>query len=179
MNSRQSVSKFISRDLYNVAIASFPSRRVRNLWIRSQFGVVGESAVVCLRVRFLEPGGICLGDRSVVGSDSLLDGRGGLTIGSDVDIAPSCQIWTLEHDPNSSTHAVREGSVVVGDHTWIASRSTILPGVTIGRGAVVAAGSVVVKDVGERQMVGGSPAKHIGWRDNPLTYKLSYGGRFR
>ncbi len=69
--------------------------------------------------------------------------------------------------------------MAVGDHAWIGSRATLIPGVTIGRGAVVAAGSVVVRDVAEREMVGGNPAQTIGWRDNPLTYELKFGGRFR
>lgn len=59
----------------------------------------------------------------------------------DVDIGTHTHIWTLEHDPIDSGHSTRTGSVTIEDHVWIASRVTILPGVTIGRGAVVAAGA--------------------------------------
>jgi maltose O-acetyltransferase len=50
----------------------------------------------------------------------------------------------------------------------------ILPGVTIARGAVVAAGAVVTKDVGERMIVAGCPAKQIGLRDADLNYQIDY-----
>jgi len=52
-------------------------------------------------------------------------------------------------------------SVLIGDRVWIGSRNVILPGVTIGDNAVIAAGSVVVKDVAPNTLVAGNPAKHI------------------
>jgi acetyltransferase-like isoleucine patch superfamily enzyme len=91
-----------------------------------------------------------------------------------VDIAPFVQIWTQEHDPNSPTHAGRGGPVHIGDHCWIAAGVTILPGVDIGEGAVVSAGSVVTRDVEPWTMVGGVPAKLIGSRAQNTQYKLRY-----
>ncbi len=61
----------------------------------------------------------------------------------------------------------------IGDYVFIGPRAIILPGVKIGRGAVVAAGAVVTKDVPEFSIVGGVPAKQIGERKNKnLTYRL-------
>jgi maltose O-acetyltransferase len=96
-----------------------------------------------------------------------------------VDIGTHTHIWTLEHDPSDPLHGTKAGPVTIEDHVWISSRVTVLPGVTIGRGAVVAAGAVVTKDVPERAIVAGVPAKVIGQRDNPLTYRLSFNPRFR
>ncbi len=176
---RTGLQKVAGRDLFNVAVTSVPSRRVRRIWLKRILGNLGSSSSVCLRVRLLEPQGIAIGDRTVIGPDCYLDGRSGLTIESDVDIAPGCHIWTLEHDPNSPSHGVKGKPVVIRDHVWIASRATILPGVTIGRGAVVGSGSVVTSDVGDNEIVAGIPAKTIGRRDNALEYRLSFGGRFR
>ena len=88
-------------------------------------------------------------------------------------------IWTLEHDPDDDRHATKSGAVVIEDHVWIATRVTILPGIKIGRGAVVAAGSVVTKDVESMAIVAGVPAKKIAVRKNSLEYKLDYSPRFR
>ena len=103
----------------------------------------------------------------------LLDGRGGkLIIGNNVDIAQETNIWTLQHDVNDLNHISIGADVVIEDYVWIASRVTILPGVRIGRGAVVACNSVVTRNVPAMEIVGGIPAKKIGIRTNSLQYKL-------
>lgn len=105
----------------------------------------------------------------------MLDGRAAeLIIGDNVDIAQETNIWTLEHDVNDDNHRVVPGRVVIEDHVWIASRVTILPNVHIGRGAVIASGAVVTKDVPPKAIVGGVPAKIIGIRENELTYVNNY-----
>lgn len=91
-----------------------------------------------------------------------------------MDIAQDVQIWTLEHDVVSPRHGLKNGGVVIKENVWIASRATILPGVTIGEGAVVAAGAVVTKDVEPYAIVGGVPAKKIGERNKNLEYALNY-----
>lgn len=133
-----------------------------------------------MNVKFFDPWSIVLSDRSVLNTGCIIDARGGVvSIGHDTDIGAQTHIWTLEHDPNDPDHGTRGGPVDIEDHVWIATRVTILPGVTIGRGAVVACGSVVTKDVPAMAIVAGIPAKTIGQRDNPLTYQLNYNPRFR
>lgn len=97
-----------------------------------------------------------------------------MIVGDNVDIAQETNIWTLEHDVNDPSHNVVPGKVVIEDYVWIASRVTILPGVHIGKGAVVASGAVVTKDVPPMSIVGGVPAKVIGQRHNPLHYTNNY-----
>ena len=123
---------------------------------------------------------ITIGSNTVINNRVLLDGRGGkLTIGNNVDIAQETNIWTMEHDVNDNFHAAIGGDVTIHDYVWIASRVTILPGVTIGRGAVVATNSVVTKDVSPMTIVGGIPAKVIGLRKNELLYHLNYSPLFK
>jgi len=157
-----------------------PSRSLRRFWLRRILASFGPSAFVGLGVTLMKPVNIQLGARSVVNSDCILDGRDApIHIGDDTDIGTHSHIWTLEHDVNDPQHGTKGGPVVIEDHVWIASRVTILPGVKIGRGAVVAAGAVVTKDVPSLAIVGGVPAKVIGWRSNPLTYRLNFNPRFR
>ncbi|WP_370630610.1 DapH/DapD/GlmU-related protein [Mucilaginibacter sp. 21P] len=81
-------------------------------------------------------------------------------------------IWTLHHDYNSPDFAQAGAPVVIEDYAWVCSRAIILPGVTIGRGAVVAAGAVVTRDVAPYTVVGGTPAKKIADRNPDLVYNL-------
>lgn len=161
-------------------ILSIPSYRVREWFLRRKGLKFDNTSAILKNVSFYELQNVSIGKHSVINSYCVLDGRGGkLTIGDNVDIARETNIWTLEHDVNSSTHASGGADVTIDDHVWIASRVTILPGVHIGRGAVVACGAVVTKDVPERAIVGGVPAKIIGHRDNPLTYELNWKPLFR
>lgn len=85
----------------------------------------------------------------------------------------------MEHDVNDMNHKAIASEVIIDDYVWIASRVTILPGVHIGRGAVIASGAVVVKDVPPMAIVGGIPAKVIGERQNVLSYQLYYKPMFQ
>jgi len=117
---------------------------------------------------------ITIGKNSVVGNDSLLDGRRGITLGENVNISSGVWIWSLHHDTQSPDFDAVGGRVVIDDRAWICSRATILPGIHIGEGAVVAAGAVVTKDVPAFTIVGGIPAKYIGDRNRDLRYTLDY-----
>ncbi len=77
--------------------------------------------------------------------------------------------------PQRPGFGVRGGPIVVEDFAWVSFRATVLPGVRIGRGAVVAANSVVTADVEEFTVVGGIPARLIGTRSRDLDYSLGGG----
>lgn len=170
----------LARDFWNVWTSHIPSRWIRRFWLRRIMGGFEEGAFLCMHVTLMEPWNIFIGPRSNVGPNCILDGRSSaLQIGEDVGISAHAHIWTLEHDVNSDTLETKSGPVTIEDHVWISSRATILPGVTIGRGAVVAAGAVVTKDVPSMAIVGGVPAKIIGQRTGSLAYKFDYCPRFR
>jgi maltose O-acetyltransferase len=128
-----------------------------------------------MHCRFLHAPGVCIGERSVINFGCLLDGRRyPITIGSDVSIGPEAAILTLGHDPRSAQFADRGGPVLIGDRAWIGYRAIVLPGITIGEGAVVGAGSVVSRDVPPYAIVAGNPARVIGERPRVLHYTLNY-----
>lgn len=88
--------------------------------------------------------------------------RGGITIGDGVFIAPKVNLVTLNHDLNPASRSTTIAKpIIIEDHVWIGINSTVLPGVTIGRNAIVAAGSVVTKDVEANTIVGGNPARFL------------------
>lgn len=100
-----------------------------------------------------------------IGPKVLLDGRGELIVGENVTIAYEAIIWTEHHDYNDIHFGPKRGKVTIEKYAWICSRAIILPGVTIGEGAVVASGAVVTISVAPYTIVGGVPAKPIGVRE--------------
>lgn len=88
--------------------------------------------------------------------------HGGVTIGDGCLIGHNVVFATLNHDENPANRiAMTYAPIVLGKNVWVGSNSTILQGVTIGDGAIVAAGAVVTKDVPANTIVGGVPAKPI------------------
>lgn len=153
-----------------------PSQYFRKAILSKLFGMkIASSATIYGGTEFRAPSKISIGENSIIGNNSLLDGRRGLMIGSNVNISSGVWIWTLHHDVQSPEFAVAGGETTIGARVWLCSRSTLLPGVKIGEGAVVASGAVVTKDVPPYAIVGGVPAKIIGKRTENLKYILSDG----
>lgn len=149
-----------------------PLQFVRILWFRLFGGRAGRNVQICRNVRFKGYKSIRIGENTHINYCAMLDGRNGIVIGDNVDIGEYVKIWSLEHDPNSNEHATRGKCTRIGDHAWIAPWSILMPGVKIGRGAVVAGGAVVTRDVPPLAIVGGVPARIIGWRKNDLRYTI-------
>lgn len=134
---------------------------------------IGKASTIHMGVRFFQPNGVQIGDDTVIGYKTFLDGRKSLKIGNHVDIASEAMIYNSEHNLESEGFEAVSASVEVGDYVFIGPRVIIMPGVTIGKGAVVAGGAVVTKDVEPFTIVGGVPAKPIGERKNRNpNYKL-------
>ena len=161
--------------LYNRAFTYFPSFYVRHFLLRYLYGLrMGKRTNIHMGVRVLSPQRIRIGNNSVVLFDCILDGRCGLQIGNCVDISYQANIFTLQHDMDDPDYGTKGGQVTVEDYAVVGGRSTVLPGVTIGRGAVVASGAVVTNDIPPYAIVGGVPAQFIRQRNPDLRYRLSY-----
>ena len=160
---------------YNAIVAHLPSRLLRHAFLRLWLGGFGRSSGVQLGCRFLNGRKVQLGNNSVINFGTLIDGRRyRVTIGANVSIGPEAAILTLGHDPQSPGFADKGGEVRIGDRAWIAYRAIVLPGVTIGEGAVVAAGAVVSADVAPYTIVAGNPARVVGTRSRELDYRLDF-----
>jgi acetyltransferase-like isoleucine patch superfamily enzyme len=161
--------------LCNHLIAYIPSHTIRRFFLLNVMKVeLGEGSSVHMGLRLYTRGQIKLGKHTVIDRDCVLDSRGHLTIGDNVNLAPEVMILTAYHDPDSADFCAVYKPVVIEDYAWVATRALILPGVTIGRAAVVGAGSVVTKDVEPGTIVAGNPAKPIRKRQGAQHYKLQY-----
>ena len=125
---------------------------------------IGSGSTIHMGTKFFSPSGVRVGIDTIIGDRCFLDGRDTLSIGNHVDIASEVLIYNSEHDVNAEDFHAIVAPVTIHDYVFIGPRAIILPGVSIGKGAIVAAGAVVTKDVPEYAMVGGVPAKAIGER---------------
>lgn len=157
-----------------------PFHHVRRFFYRWAGMHIGRGSTVHMMARIYDPRFITIGEDTIIGEKASLDGRrqlvnsnGGLNIGNHVDIASEVMIWTSEHDLTAPDMRAREEKVTIEDYVFIGPRAIVLPGLTIGKGAAVAAGAVVTKDVAPMSIVAGIPAKEIGKRGiQELNYTL-------
>ena len=146
-------------------ICCLPSKRIRRMLLCTYKGVSIHRSVPIYSGFEWWAGPLIIGEGSSVGFHNHLDCRKGLTIGKSVCLASYVTIWTMQHDYNTVDFAPEGASVNIGDYAWLCSHCIILPGVSIGEGAVVASGAVVTKDVPPYSVVGGIPARVIGQRE--------------
>ena len=129
--------------------------------------------------KFLYPENISIGNYSKILDYAFFDGVGGIEIGECTIIAPHCTIITSNHNydetkinllPFDNTLIMKK--VSIGNYCWIGRNVMIMPGVKIGNGVIIAAGSVVTKNFKDFCIIGGNPAKIIKIRDKEKMIKL-------
>lgn len=134
----------------------------------------GGGTSIHRRCKFFHVGKLSVGNNTVINFGCYLDNRRGITIGNNVGIAHNTKIYTLGHDLNDPQFKTKGAEVTIKDNVFIFSNALIMPGITIGEGAIVLAGSVVTKDVEPWAIVGGNPAKKIRERSREIDYKQIY-----
>lgn len=143
----------------------------------ARLGVAFEdhrSGVIMLGSEVHAPTQLEIGRDCAIGNRCVLDARGGITIGRDVNISSHARLQTAKHLIDDPDFMHDFSPIVVGDRAWIAEGAVVLGGVTIGEGAVVAAGAVVTRDVAAYSVVGGVPARLIRQRARDLHYHLAW-----
>lgn len=158
-------------------VGHLPCHFLRRFFYRLAGVKIGRGSTIHMWCNFFNPRGVSIGQDSIIGDHAFLDGRAPLVIGDHVDIASQILIYNSEHDIQSVDFHATQQPVTIEDYVFIGPRAIILPGVKIGKGAVVAAGAVVTKDIPAYKIVGGVPAQVIGERkQKDLHYHL---GRVR
>lgn len=158
------------------SIGRIPSQRIRKALYRLCGMQIGERVVIYGGCDFRETYRVQIGQGTIIGNECSIDGRNGVIIGENVNLSTGVRIWTEQHDTQSrnfSCDATRYKTVTIGNRVWLSNNCIVLPGVTIGEGAVVAAGSVVTKDVEAFSIYGGVPAKKIAERNRAIDYEFS------
>lgn len=140
---------------------TMPMTEEYNLLISELFlGNISEGSRVMPPVTVVRGNNVKIGHNVVVMNNALFMGAGGITIEDDVMVAANAQLISNNHDLYD--HQILTCKPVrLKRNCWIGAGATILPGITVGENAVVAAGSVVTKDVEDNTVVGGNPARLI------------------
>ena len=155
-------------------VTRLPSHALRIRLYRWLGAEIGPHTSIHKGCRFYNIKRLRIGPHCVVNADVILDAREGLWIGENVSISEQVAIYTQEHDLNDPRFGIRGDPVRIEDYVFIGARAMILPGRTIGKGAAVAAGAVVVHDVAPYEVVAGIPARRIRERSKDLQYTLEY-----
>jgi maltose O-acetyltransferase len=139
---------------------------------RMLFGRLEGFCLIYPGARLSHTYGMRAGRNLAINCGAFLDGRGGLTFGSDVLIGPNTVILSSEHHWTDPTRPIMEqghrlAPTTIGDDVWIGGNVTIMPGVTIATGTVVGAGAVVTASTEPYAIMGGVPARRIGTRPRP------------
>ncbi|MBA3723800.1 MAG: acyltransferase [Candidatus Levybacteria bacterium] len=170
-----SILEWICNDI----VGHIPSHTFRNFYYRNIAQIqLGKDSTISMHCKLSTFSRIIIKDNTAINQEVFLDGRGKLTIGNNVNIGRNVHFYTAQHNANSPDFAYVEKAITIKDNVWIASDVIIIPGVTVGEGAVLAAGAVVTKDVTPYTIVGGNPAKFIKKRTKNLKYKTKWAALF-
>lgn len=157
-------------------ISLFPSPRIRKLYYKSMGADISRKVIFHFKTELRSPWCLKVGEGTIIGDNAILDARSGIVIGKNVNLSSNVSIYTLQHNHRSPNFDCefkdRDLKIEINDRAWLGSNVTVLPGVTIGEGAVVCAGAVVTKDVPPYAVVAGIPAKIVGSRPQNLQYEF-------
>lgn len=143
--------------------------RIFNVWrvmLLKLFGAkIGKSCVVKSSCEVWQPWNLTMGDYVALSEHVICYTVDKITIGSQTTISRDVFLCCASHDVTSPIMELTYAPITIGSNAWIAARAIVMPRRTVGDGAVVAAGAVVVKDVEPWTVVGGNPAKFIKNRE--------------
>lgn len=166
--------KFVLETFTNTILSHLPIWKARRGALKLLRAKIGTGTYINRHCYIMDPNRMAIGQNSHINRLCTLDARGGLYIGNSVSVSHGVMLMTGSHDINSHDFSVNYLPIRIEDYAWIGCGAIVLQNVKIGRGAVVAAGAVVTKDVPPYTVVGGIPAKAINKRSSHLEYKCNH-----
>ena len=157
--------KMVIWRVFNAVVFPLLPRGLRTFSLRMFGAKIGEDCLFKRQAKFYAPWNFKCGNAVCIGPRAEIYNKDVVEIGNNVVISQDAWLCTASHDISSSQMALKTRPIKIGDNVWVAARTAILPGVTIGDGAVVAACAVVVKNVPPWIVVGGNPAQSIKKRE--------------
>ena len=144
--------------------SSLPGTRLRVLVLRLFGAEIGRGVTVKPRVRVKFPWRLRVGDYSWIGEDVWIDNLAEIRIGNHCCLSQGAYLCTGSHNWKSERFDLITKPIALGDEVWLAARTIVGPGVTVGNGAVLALGSVATRDLASWHIHQGLPAMPISPR---------------
>jgi putative colanic acid biosynthesis acetyltransferase WcaF len=142
----------------------WPVYGLKRLLLRAFGSRVGKAVVIKPHVRIKYPWRLSVGDHAWIGESVWLDSLAQVDLGAHSCVSQGAYLCTGSHDRSKATFNLITKAIRVEDGAWVGARALLLGGVTVGRGALVAAGAVVTQDVAPGRLVSGNPAVDVGPR---------------
>jgi acetyltransferase-like isoleucine patch superfamily enzyme len=146
--------------------------KARNLFLPSILGGMGEKNNIQAGIRLTNPKKFCIGSNCEIAQGVFITAGGGVRLGDWVGIGPDAKIWSVNHrfsDPD--TPWILQGwdykEVIIEDDVWVGANAFVMPGVHVGKGAIISACTVVSKSVPPYAVMSGNPGRVVGWRKKP------------
>lgn len=163
----------------NYIIRYLPSRRIRLLFYKKGMGFdLAPNTFIFIETYFTSRKHFKTLGNTVINAGCYIDTRALVSIGRNVSISPRVTILTGDHDVYDKNVLARFRPVTIGDNVFIGYGAILLPGITVAEGAVICAGSVVTKDVGAYEIVGGVPGKKVAMRPSQIEREMIYSRLF-
>ena len=160
--------------LFNRLLRMTPGHRLRILVLNAAGAHIDTGSALHTRCYVTRPGRLVVGPDCTINFGCYLDTRGGIHIGRNVMVGHRTRIYTAGHSIDDPGFGGYTAPVTIHDHAVIFPNAQLMPGVTIGEGAVVLTGSVVGKDVEPYCVVGGNPARSVKQRARQIAYAHRY-----
>lgn len=147
-------------------------KKLRYRVLRRYLQKLGPHTLFLSGIIITNPEKVSIGAHCNFAFNAFITGAGGVTIGDWVGFGPDVKVWSVNHrfdDPDKpwQLQGWEQKPVTIEDDVWLGANVFIMPGVTIGKGAIVSAGSVVSKSMPPYSIVVGNPARVVGWRKQP------------
>lgn len=163
----------------NYFVAYIPLWTIRRLFYKL-FGMkIGKGSRIYMKCVVRAPWRIKIGENTIINENCYLDGRGGLTIGSNSSISLFSMIISASHDMKSDRFEYRKGAVEIGDNVWIGARAIVLDYTKVRNQCVVSAGAVLKGATVKGCVYIGNPAKAVKSRELVKAYNLQFKDYFR
>ena len=157
---------------FTFMIPGLVGRSWRARWLKKNLGSCGDSPKIAPGVWIADPKKLHFGNDVGMSRNVFITAGGGIWLHDHISIGPDCMIWSVNHNFDNPDLPVREQGweykpVVIEEDVWLGACCIIKPGVTIGRGAIISAGTILSKSVPAMSIVAGNPGRVVGWRKKP------------